>query len=151
MRNMPAEPDGRSSLCPLVSHVALRPQVSAGTLDGLVPSNHNYVCFDCRIAVRRSKTATALPLCAQCGRECKDLGYKIPLPPKADVDAWQDLYVGLRETKRRSVERQAVKRVALVHDLQRQLARLEGLPVNPGRANTISELRKQLAHAQRLG
>jgi hypothetical protein len=110
-----------------------------------VPSNHNYVCFDCRVAVRRAKTIATLPPCSQCGGQSTDLGYKIALPQKGDADAWEQLRIEQRETRRRNVQLQTETQVARIHDLERQITRLEGLPENPGRARTIRELRKQLS------
>jgi hypothetical protein len=109
-----------------------------------VPSNHNFVCFDCRVNVRRSKRAEVAPLCPQCGGECTSIGYKIPIPPKDDLSAWQRLYADLREAKRRLIVTEQERRVALTHELQRQLERLELRALNPERERTIRALKRSL-------
>jgi len=114
-----------------------------------VPSNHNYVCFECRVAVRTEKAVSTLPRCPHCGWECRDIGHDIALPPTEDVDAWERLYVGLRETERRSVQVGEEARVARIYELGRQIEYLEHLPENPRSARTLRELRQQLAHARR--
>jgi hypothetical protein len=107
-------------------------------LIGRMPSNHNFVCFDCRVNVRRFKLAEAAPLCPQCGRECTNLGYKIPIPSKDDQVAWERLYVDIREGKRRLLMTQEENRVALTHQLERQLEGLKSQPTNPGRERAIA-------------
>ncbi|MGC4093248.1 MAG: hypothetical protein QM756_36235 [Polyangiaceae bacterium] len=114
-----------------------------------MPSNHNFVCFECRANVRRPKLVEVAPLCPQCGRECTNVGYKIPIPPKDDLAAWQQLYTKLREAKLRLVLNEEKSRVVLVHELERQLERLESQPTNPGRERTIHELKKRLDDLKR--
>ncbi|MES1186356.1 MAG: hypothetical protein ABUL60_21275 [Myxococcales bacterium] len=94
--------------------------------------------------VRRFKLAEVAPLCPHCGRECTNLGYKIPIPPKDDGTAWERLYADLRESKQRHVTTQDENRVALTHALERQLERLESLSNNAGRERTIRDLKKRL-------
>jgi hypothetical protein len=90
-----------------------------------MPANHNFVCFDCRVNVRRFKLAEVAPLCPHCGSECTNLGYKSPIPPKDDLTAWERLYADLREAKRHLVTNQEKNRVALTHALERKLERIE--------------------------
>ena len=108
-----------------------------------MPSNHNFVCFECRVNVRRFALAEA-PLCPQCGRECTDLGHKLPIPSKSDLVAWQGLYVEFREFKRRIAVTREEERVANTHRLERQIEHLESQPANPGREQTLRELRRRL-------
>jgi hypothetical protein len=109
-----------------------------------MPSNHNFVCFDCRVNVRRSKLAEVDPLCPQCGRECTNLGYKIPIPSKDDLAAWERLYADIREAKRRLLMTQGENRAALTHQLERQIERLKSQSTNPGRERIIRDLKKRL-------
>ena len=114
-----------------------------------VPSNHNYVCFECRVNVRRFALAEVAPLCPQCGRGCTDLGYKVPIPEKSDLVAWQRIEVDLREFKRRLLMTQEEERVATTHELERQIEDLESRPTNVGRERTIRDLRKRLQELKR--
>jgi DNA-directed RNA polymerase subunit RPC12/RpoP len=53
--------------------------------------NGNWVCFECREAVRRpTQHADDVP-CPACGQKCKYLGTQIPVPPKRSVKAWREL------------------------------------------------------------
>lgn len=108
-----------------------------------MPTNHNFVCFECRVNVRRFGLAEA-PLCPQCGCECTDLGDKLPIPSKSDVVAWQRLYVDFREFKRRIAMTQEEERAAHTHRLERQIEHLESQPANPGREQTLRALRRRL-------
>ena len=110
-----------------------------------MPSNHNFVCFECRVSVRRFKLAEFAPLCPHCGLDCTSIGYKIPVPSKDDVAAWKRLYADLQEAKRRDVMTQEENRVALTHVLERQLERLESQSTNPARERAIRDLKKRLA------
>jgi hypothetical protein len=112
-----------------------------------VASNHNFVCFDCRVAVRRPKTISTRPPCPLCRNACTDIGYKIAVPTKDDADAWERLYVTLREGRRRHVLNQQEERVARIHALERQIERLSVLPTSAGRDRTIRELKKRLREA----
>jgi len=109
-----------------------------------MPSNNNFVCFDCRLNVRRFKLAAFAPRCPHCRRECTNLGYKIPIPSKTDLGAWQRLFVDVREAKRRFITSQQLKKVGHAHGLERQIAQLESRRANPGRERTLRELRQQL-------
>lgn len=71
------------------------------------------------------------------------IGYNIPIPPKADLDAWQRLHITLREAKRRLATSDDKERVALTHELERQLARLQLRPAAPGRTLSIRNLERR--------
>ena len=112
-------------------------------------SNHNFVCFDCRVAVRRPKTSATAPLCSRCRNACRDIGYKIAVPSKKDTNGWKRLHATLRERERRRGRTLLKERVALIHELERRIERLSMLPTQPGRHRTIRELRKRLREAKR--
>lgn len=115
-----------------------------------MPSNHNYVCFECRINLRRSKVASEAPRCPSCGNECSCLGYKIPIPPRHDERAWSELLDQSREQALRTLADRREENVRLVHELERQIVELSRRPSNPGRERTLSELRSRLAEAKRF-
>lgn len=104
-----------------------------------------WVCFDCRAAVRRS-TAFAGPVsCPICSRPCAYLGYKIPVPPKAKTREWVALHLQLsRERLQRELDTEA-STVRRKHDLEQEIARLEAMPANEGRAQAVRLLRKRLS------
>src|SRR5688572_8815327 len=106
-------------------------------------SNYAWVCFSCRTASRRSPIAKNVR-CRQCTGQCECLGYKIPVPPKSKVREWAALAEAFYASRRRYVVGQQKLRVRRVHDTEREIARLESLPPNEGRADAIKRLRKQL-------
>jgi hypothetical protein len=108
-------------------------------------SNSSWVCFACRLAVRRPTQAAGDVVCAECGAACWPLGYKVEVPPKRDVDAWRQLQ-GAQLAKREALLAAAkVERVRSRHALEQEIRRLEAMPSNPGRARAIQLLRKRLA------
>ncbi len=85
------------------------------------------------------------PRCPHCGAETIDIGYRIPVPAKAAVKQWQSLQHSLavaRSEHALASEHAAIRRI---HDLERELAKLEALPGNPGRQSLIRRLSRELA------
>ena len=107
--------------------------------------NANWVCFDCREAVRRPTYYLEAVPCPRCGGTCQCLGTKIRIPSKSDERAWEDLRACIREGRFAAVERLERMRVHRRHRLERQIAELEKRPANEGRARTLHLLRERLA------
>ena len=116
-----------------------------------MPSNHNYVCFECRINVRRSKVAIEVPRCPNCGSECRSVGYKVPIPPKSDPQAWARLAELIRQRDLKSLLSEQKSNVQQLHKLERQLQTLERRPSNAARDRSIRELQRRVAEAKRFG
>ncbi|MCP2039530.1 DNA-directed RNA polymerase subunit RPC12/RpoP [Neisseria sp. HSC-16F19] len=57
-----------------------------------MPSNTNYVCFDCRRAVRKPKTYRQAVYCPQCGRRMLGLSYKLAIPKQHKKREWAALW-----------------------------------------------------------
>lgn len=53
------------------------------------PSNSNWVCFNCRSAVRYSKDSKVNPRCLICDQVMLHIGSKRAVPKKDDVKAWE--------------------------------------------------------------
>ena len=106
-------------------------------------SNHAWVCFSCRAAVRREGSSRRV-LCLACGRNCECIGYKTPVPPKSKPKEWERLRRAFHEARRSALLKREQARVRRVHDLEQEIARLEALPSNPGRRGTIAHLRTRL-------
>lgn len=107
-------------------------------------SNHAWVCFDCRAAVRRSGLSKDVR-CPQCAQACVCLGYKVPIPPKVKVKAWaalRDWFYRYRRQRWLSTHQQ---RVQLVHNLERQRRELMAMPLKPGRTDMIAYLDRRLS------
>ena len=106
-----------------------------------------WVCFDCRSAVRRNTAFHGEVPCPICGKECAYLGYKIPVPPKQKVREWSALR---EQLSREQIARELYEHETAVrrrHDLEQEIARLEALPANPGRARAAQLLRRQLTRS----
>ena len=108
-------------------------------------SNSNWVCFDCREAVRRPTRRAEAVLCPQCGRDCVCLGTKIRIPPKNDRKSWRELSTCCREGRLAALERIERMRVRRRHRLERQIVELESRPANERQIKEIRILREQLA------
>ena len=107
-------------------------------------SSHTWACFACRTAARRT-AGIANVRCRQCAQPCEWLGTKVPVPPRVDKKAWERLRITYYEFKHRQLQRRQVLKVRRVHDLEQEIARLEALPSNPGRAAAVRTLLKHLA------
>ena len=106
-------------------------------------SNHHWVCFSCREAVRRPGGATNVR-CPACGEHCNDIGTKVPVPPKAKLALWKTLqtnYFARRRSWSALVRQRAVRRK---HDIEREIVRLEGLPIDEGRQGLLKQLKADL-------
>jgi len=103
-------------------------------------SANNWVCFDCRIALREAKTAPHVPKCPDCGADCHCLGYKVEIPKKANTRGWRKLRLDCRKRQLAWNDRQAVNRVRQVHAAERRIAYLRSLGPNRDREKLIAEL-----------
>jgi len=104
-----------------------------------------WVCFSCRLAVRRRFVRHAMVPCPECGRPCVDLGYKIPVPPKAKLRDWRILEQQVLQRRREDAQVEFRYMIRRKHWLEREIARLQSMPVNDGRSKAIKLLRKELA------
>jgi len=111
-------------------------------------SKRNFVCFKCCAAVRREPYSGDDVLCPECGQECHNIGYKIPVPPKSKPEAWKALRDEYFRDRRQQVERQAVGEGRRRHALAKEIAKMEARPENKGRTKEIRRLRRQLERLQ---
>ena len=107
-------------------------------------SNKKWVCFGCRVAVRRSQNDETPVLCSECGKPCTYLGYKIPVPPKNKIREWEQLQTQLNQKAQETAVARNKVSVRRKHDLEQEIARLEAMPVNEGRTKAVTLLRKKL-------
>lgn len=64
--------------------------------------------------------------------------------PKSKVREWNALCETFYRSRRAHRFGQQKRRVRRIHDLEREIVRLESLPDNNGRADAVKHLRKQL-------
>ena len=107
-------------------------------------SNYNWVCFDCRTAMRKTKTAGTTPKCPGCGADCYCLGYKVEIPKEQDAPTWRKLRLDCRRRELASSDQYALERVRVVHEIERRIAHLESLASNQSRKESIAALKKKL-------
>jgi len=111
-------------------------------------SKRNFVCFDCRSAVRREPYSGEAVLCPDCGQECHNIGYKIPVPPKSKPEAWRGLREQYFRDRRQEDERKAVGNVRRRHALEKEIEKLKTRPENEGRTKEIRRLRGKLGSSK---
>ncbi len=107
-------------------------------------ANSSWVCFECRLAVRRPTQHIGDVTCPECGVACWPFGYKTPVPAKRDVGAWRKLLSEETETKQQRATDAAVALVRSRHALEQEIRRLAAMPENAGRAKAIRALRRRL-------
>jgi hypothetical protein len=107
-------------------------------------SNKKWVCFGCRVAVRRPQSDKAEVLCSECGKPCSYIGYKIPVPPKGKVREWKLLQEQLHSERSRKEIAITKSQVRRKHELEQEIVRLEAMPKNEGRTKAVKQLRKKL-------
>ena len=106
-------------------------------------SNRKWLCFACRIAIRRPVNADKV-LCPACGQPCECIGHKIPVPPKAKIRAWDELRIRFYQARREYLLAVEKHRVRQIHDLEQEISRLAAMPENAGRQVAIKQLKKRL-------
>jgi uncharacterized Zn finger protein (UPF0148 family) len=108
-------------------------------------SNRKHVCFACRVAVRRDTNSTKEVKCPSCGKTAVNIGYKIPLPAKSKTSEWQLLFEQIHKEQMDQDVSLKKENVRLVHDLEKEIQKIESLPTNEGRAALLKQLKKKLA------
>lgn len=106
--------------------------------------NATWLCFDCRQAVRRPVLYKKCVPCSSCGKPCRCIGTKIPVPPKQDEHAWQVLRESLRQARTDAQQRQYITRIRRRHGLEKRIGELQRRPLNDGRERLLRILRRQL-------
>lgn len=107
-------------------------------------SKRNFVCFDCRAAVRREAYSGEPVLCPSCGGVSHNIGHKIPVPPKNKKESWDKLREEFFQNRQTDLDRRTIGRVRRVHALEKEIEGLESRPDNDGRAKEIRRLRREL-------
>ena len=121
--------------------------------------NGTWVCFECRLAVRRptwrlvtylrpwliGSTDVGKVRCAKCRESCHFLGPTIEIPPKQDVAAWNRLREQVAEVHNTAADERFKESVRRRHDLEQRIRELETRPANSGRDALIKKLRADLA------
>jgi hypothetical protein len=121
--------------------------------------NGTWVCFDCRLAVRRPTwrhVTWARPWllgrrdvgdvrCGGCGQPCLFLGPTIEIPPKRDAAAWKALREHVEHFGAAAVAERFEQSVRRRHDLEHRIREIEDRPASPGREALLKRLRARLA------
>lgn len=119
-------------------------------------SNTHYVCFPCRIAVKRPKSwlrgeGERAPRCPHCGNACTELSYKAPIPPKSKNRQWAALFARTLAEQRRRNGYDPAALAAEKHCLEREaaalLARLNDAK-NPPHPEHAKHIRRELRRVQ---
>src|SRR5687767_3634486 len=101
--------------------------------------NGTWVCFDCRVAVRRPSWRLVTYLrpwligsrdvgrvrCPHCAAACNFLGPTIEAPPKRDIAAWDRLRNEVEQVHAAETEARFKESVRRRHDLEQRIRELE--------------------------
>jgi hypothetical protein len=109
-----------------------------------MPSNSNWVCFDCHLSIREPSSSGRTLKCLRCGGDCFNLGRKVAIPKKGDTRAWRKLHLDCRERQLSSMENRTKYQVHRIHSIERRVAKLKQLPASIGREKLIQNLESQL-------
>ena len=103
-------------------------------------SKRNFICFNCRIAVRTDPHLNNQVTCSQCGESCINLGYKIPVPPKNKPKEWDAIKKQLADEEIDFLEKRNKQRIQRKHEVEKEIKKLESKPENPGRKSLLKNL-----------
>ena len=106
-------------------------------------SNHHWVCFPCRASVRRPGASRDVR-CPSCGLQCNNLGYKVPVPPRAKVAVWKALETEYFARRRAFSAVSRYRSVRKKHDLEKEIRKIEALQDNEGRQSLLKQLKSEL-------
>jgi hypothetical protein len=119
--------------------------------------SNTWVCFECRLSVRRPLGFAGSAPCPECGGTCVDIGYKIRIPSRRATRAWSQLRDDLRRAALTNLERSGRAKTRRKHELEKQtyeierrISELETKPRNSGRSGLIRQLRRRLAAVRLL-
>jgi hypothetical protein len=118
----------------------LHRQLHSRSLNQVMPSNYNWVCFTCRVVIRRPSGISCVPNCPDCGSECFFLGHKVAVPNQRNKRAWRELHLDCRERELSRREKDSREKVRLTHDIEKEITRMNSLPSNAGRRSYIKGL-----------
>ena len=108
----------------------------------------SWVCFDCQALSRRDVLSKAQPLCAQCGEAKTSIGANVPVPKKRDAKAWDALRKWYYHEKQEFVQHFSVRKVRLIHRLERQMLGVAERPSSEEREAETRRLAASLSKAR---
>ena len=113
--------------------------------------NVTWACFDCRLAVRRPVVYGRLwavgghgpdeVRCARCGKPCRYLGERIPVPRKDNARGWATLSARITEHRLATADERYRLLVRSRHECEQRIRELSGRPHSPDRDRLIRELK----------
>ena len=106
-------------------------------------SNHNFVCFDCRLVIRENPYNRNIVSCPQCQKECVNIGYKIPVPSKNKKKEWARLEEQIIKENRLIAEKQTISKMRRKHEIEKEIIKLENRPKSEGMNSLLKRLKKE--------
>jgi hypothetical protein len=105
--------------------------------------NFNWVCFDCRTAVRHHPRAVTVkcPLCAQ---PCENLGDNIPIPARTKVKLWHNLREKHYRWKRECNLYREKEKVRSIHSLEKKMDEIRNCLDSKVKEQTLERYREAL-------
>lgn len=110
-------------------------------------SNHPWVCFSCRRAVRRASPETMSVLSATCGDPCTHLSPTVKIPPKDKPKDWAALRERVHRYRTTREERQRIHLAERKRWLKRRIEELENAKSSAYRDYLLRRYRNELDEA----
>ncbi len=107
-------------------------------------NNYNWVCFECRYSKRQSKAKQDTPKCVFCKRELYNIGYKVKIPKKTDLEGWSKIKKTSFERDIKYLEQKTVGDIRQKHEIEKEIVRIEKLNNNKENRRKINDLKMLL-------
>lgn len=111
-----------------------------------MPFHVTWVCFECRLSVRRPGIAKKSDvMCPNCGKRCFCLWTEARIPPRQARRAWAALRQLVYVQHHASIDWGHQSRLQEKHRLERRRVRLELQPVSEEQSRSLESIEKRLA------
>ncbi len=84
------------------------------------------------------------PKCVFCKMELYNIGYKVAIPKKTDLQGWKNIKKLSFERDIKHLERKAIEDVREKHEIEKEIVRIEKLKDNKENRQLIKKLKKQI-------
>ena len=94
--------------------------------------------------MRRATYSGEFVKCSRCGQHSRYVGYKTRIPERQAKNEWELLRKTLEDKAIHRMEQAGKSKVRLRHELEKDLAKLQSRPENPGRNKAMRLLEREI-------